>query len=88
MCPCRTKQTAAIVHEPGDVLDKVHHSGIPLYTPADVHHARIEERRLARKTVLSAAYKAHLERFVDGAPAAQTINPIVYINQPVLSNAA
>ena len=64
------------------------HSGIALYTPADVHHARVEERRLARQTVLSAAYKAHPERFVNGAPAAQTINPTVYINPPELSNAA
>ena len=64
------------------------HGGIALYTPANVHHARVEERRLARKIVLSAAYKAHPERFVNGAPAAQTINPIVDINPPELSNAA
>ena len=60
----------------------------PDSTHIDTEGARVEERRLARQTVLSAAYKAHPERFVNGAPAAQSINPIVYINPPELSNAA
>jgi putative transposase len=37
------------------------HSGIALYTPADVHYSRIEQRRVARQSVLSTAYKAHPE---------------------------
>ena len=64
------------------------HSGIVLYTPADVHHGRVEERRSARQSVLSAAYKAHPERFVKGAPAPQPVNSVVYLNPPELSNAA
>jgi len=64
------------------------HSGIALYTPADVHYSRIEQRRIARQSVLSAAYRAHPERFVNGAPTPQTINPVVYINPPELSSAA
>ena len=40
------------------------HSGIALLTPSDVHHARAEERYVARQAILDVAYAAHPERFV------------------------
>lgn len=59
------------------------HSGIALLTPSDVHHGRAQERISARQTVLNAAYHAHPERFVHGAPKALQLAAASYINRPV-----
>jgi putative transposase len=45
-----------------------HHSGLALFTPADVFHGRIETVRATRQAALDAAYAAHPERFSHGAP--------------------
>ena len=58
------------------------HSGIALLTPADVHFGRSDERRDVRRNVLHAAYAAHPERFVDGAPEPLELAPAVFINPP------
>jgi putative transposase len=59
-----------------------HHSGIGDLTPADVHHGRAQTRLEARQRVLDAAYAAHPERFVRGAPKAPTAPPAAWINRP------
>ena len=56
-----------------------HHSGIALLTPADVHFGRTEERRDSRRSVLHAAYAAHPERFVGGAPEPLELMSAVFI---------
>ena len=48
--------------------DEHHHSGLALFTPADVFHGRIETVRATRQAALDAAYAAHPERFPNGAP--------------------
>jgi len=42
------------------------HSGIAMYTPADVHHGRTIALGEVRASVLAGAYAAHPERFVRG----------------------
>ena len=59
------------------------HSGIGMYTPADVHHGRTVERAQVRTGVLDAAYAAHPERFVRGLPAPRPVPAEVWINRPV-----
>ena len=48
--------------------DKHHHSGLALFTPADVFYGRVETVRATRQAALDAAYAAHPERFPNGAP--------------------
>jgi putative transposase len=64
-----------------------HHSGIGLLTPEDVHLGRAATRIAARADVLAAAYAAHPERFVHGAPQPAAAPTAVWINppKPVLS---
>jgi transposase InsO family protein len=50
--------------------DEHHHSGLALYTPADVFLGRVEQVRAVRQTALDAAYAEHPERFPHGAPRA------------------
>jgi putative transposase len=45
-----------------------HHTGIGLFTPADVHTGRAEELWHKRQAVMQQAYAAHPERFVKGLP--------------------
>jgi putative transposase len=59
------------------------HSGIALYTPADVHHGRTGELQLVRAGVLAAAYAAHPERFVKGLPLPKQVPAEVWINPPM-----
>jgi putative transposase len=60
-----------------------HHSGLALFTPADVFHGRVEAVRGTRQAALDAAYAAHPERFPHGPPsvrlppAAVSINPVM-----------
>ena len=58
------------------------HSGIGLLTPHDVHYGLAEQRVAARGEVLSAAFAAHPERFVTGAPRPQAPPTAVWINPP------
>ncbi len=59
------------------------HSGLALFTPADVFHGRVKELLAVRQAALDAAHQAHPERFVRGRPVAAqppklvAINPIV-----------
>jgi putative transposase len=59
-----------------------HHSGIAYLTPAVVHYGRAEEVLDARHRARMAAYLAHPERFVNGAPRRETLPPAVWINPP------
>ena len=58
------------------------HSGLGLFTPADVFFGRVPELARQRQRAFDAAYDAHPERFVRGRPAVRlppskvTINPI------------
>lgn len=59
-----------------------HHSGIGLMTPATVHYGRAEKVSHERQQVLTAAYAAHPERFVNGEPAPPEVPHEVWINRP------
>ncbi len=48
--------------------DEHHHSGLALFTPADVFFGRVRGRR-PRQAALDTAYAAHPERFLHGRPA-------------------
>jgi putative transposase len=48
--------------------DEHHHSGLALFTPADVFFARVDQVRAVRQSALDEAYQAHPERFPRGAP--------------------
>lgn len=59
------------------------HSGIAWLTPASVHFGTASRILDARQAVLSAAYAAHPERFVRGAPIVHKLPPAVWINPPL-----
>lgn len=59
-----------------------HHSGIGLLTPTTVHQGQAPRVRAARQQVLTAAYGAHPERFVRGAPQPPALPAAVWINPP------
>ncbi len=61
------------------------HSGIGYLTPHVVHHGLADKVVEHRRLVLDAAYCAHPERFVHGAPAAAEPPTAVYINPPTTS---
>jgi putative transposase len=58
------------------------HSGLALFTPADVYFGRVDELAVHRQRALDVAYAAHAERFVRGRPTVRlppakvAINPI------------
>jgi putative transposase len=58
------------------------HTGINLLTPEAVHHGLAEQILKARGNVLSAAYEANPERFVNGAPSIKQLPGAVWINPP------
>jgi putative transposase len=58
------------------------HSGIALFTPADVHYGRSDQMLVARAGVLAGAYAVHPERFVKGLPIPALVPSIVWINPP------
>lgn len=60
--------------------DEHHHSGLALFTPADVFHGRVEAVRAVRQSALDAAYDAHPERFPRGAPRVPMPPSAVHIN--------
>jgi putative transposase len=59
-----------------------HHSGLRFLTPADVHYGRAAAMLEVRHRTRLAAYAAHPERFVHGAPRLETLPEAVWINPP------
>lgn len=59
-----------------------HHSALGLLTPSQVHRGQVNAVVAARQQVLLAAYEAHPERFVRGAPEAARPPAAVWINPP------
>ena len=57
-----------------------HHTGLALFTPADVFHGRVELVRAARQAALDVAYAAHPERFSHGPPCVTLPPSAVHIN--------
>lgn len=60
-----------------------HHSGIGLLTPWMVHSGQAQQVLEARLNVLNRAYRAHPERFVNGAPTPTPLPEAVWINPPL-----
>jgi putative transposase len=58
------------------------HSGIGCHTPASVHFGTASAVRAERALVLDAAYAAHPDRFVDGAPTPPDLPGPAWINKP------
>jgi len=56
------------------------HSGLALFTPADVFLGRVPELAVARQRALDDAYRAHPGRFVHGPPQVRLPPPRVAIN--------
>jgi putative transposase len=56
------------------------HSGLALFTPADVFHGRVKQLVALRQASLDAAYAAHPERFVHGPPQVARPPAVVAIN--------
>ena len=67
--------------------DAHHHSGLQYLTPADVHYGRAAAILDGRHRTRLAAYAAHPERFVRGAPRRETLPAAVWINPPSSSTA-
>jgi putative transposase len=59
-----------------------YHSALALMTPATVHYGHVERVQSQRQRVLDAAYAAHPDRFVNGAPRVPVPAGEVWINQP------
>jgi len=66
--------------------DDHHHAGLALFTPADVFHGRVAAVAAIRQAALDAAYRAHPERFPNGAPSVRLPPTAVHIN-PVVTEA-
>jgi len=62
--------------------DEHHHSGIGFLTPAAVHYGRADAVLDARHRTRLAAYAAHPERFINGAPRREQLPAAVWINPP------
>ena len=62
-----------------------YHSGLALMTPHDVHHGRVDAKLVQRSVVLSAAFRAHPERFTRGLPMPEEPRTAVWINPPKVS---
>jgi putative transposase len=62
--------------------DDHRHGGLGLHTPADVHHGHAHAVRAQRAVVLTAAYTAHPERFINKLPDPPKIPEHSWINPP------
>ena len=60
--------------------DHHQHSGLALFTPADVFYGRIEEVAARRQAALDDAYAQHPERFANGPPVVRRPPTSVAIN--------
>jgi putative transposase len=73
--------------------DDHHHSGLALFTPADVFFGQVESIRAIRQEALNVAYTKHPERFPNGPPkvklppASVAINPLNSNTAPILDAA-
>ena len=63
--------------------DGHHHAGLALFTPAEVFHGRVAEIAATRQAALDVAYRAHPERFPNGAPPVQLPPFAVHFNPVV-----
>jgi putative transposase len=63
-----------------------YHTGLNLLTPASVHHGEAGAVQQQRQTILTAAFAAHPERFVNGAPLVAGPPQAVWINPPMEVN--
>ena len=61
-----------------------YHTALGLLTPAMVHDGTANEVLAKRQAVLNAAYVAHPEPFVGGAPVVPALPEAVWINEPAL----
>ena len=59
------------------------HSGIALFTPADVHYGRAGDLLDVRADVLAGAYANHPERFLKGPPLPKPAPIAVWITPPL-----
>lgn len=59
-----------------------HHTRIGLLTPTTVHHGQAPAVLAARQEVLTTAYAAHPERFVQRQPRPANLPLAVWINPP------
>jgi putative transposase len=64
------------------------HSGLGFLTPVAVHFSQAAAVRAHRVRVLSAAYAAHPERFVNGRPHPADLPTAVWINPPIKKSTA
>ena len=64
------------------------HSGLGFLTPATVHFGQAAAVRAQRDRVLSVAYAAHPERYVNGRPHPADLPNAVWINPPVKNTTA
>jgi transposase InsO family protein len=64
------------------------HSGLALFTPADVFYGRVEDIAARRQVALDAAYAAHPERFPNGPPVVRRPPDSVSINPLSADDAA
>jgi putative transposase len=60
--------------------DHHQHSGLALFTPADVFYGRVEEVAVRRQAALDDAYAQHPERFANGPPVVRRPPTSVAIN--------
>lgn len=63
------------------------HSGLALFTPADVFYGRVEDIATCRQAALDAAHAAHPERFPNGRPVVRRPPTSVAINPMPLLDA-
>lgn len=68
--------------------DEHHHTGLALFTPADVFHGRVPVIAAQRQAALDDIYRVHPERFPNGAPRVRLPPKIVSINPLHASTAA
>ena len=64
------------------------HSGIALFTPAEVFYGRVEEVAARRQTALDGAYAANPGRFPNGPPVARRPPEEVHINPLPIDDAS
>ncbi|XXU10953.1 IS3 family transposase [Sorangium sp. So ce854] len=64
------------------------HSGLALFTPADVFYGRVEDVAARRQVALDTAYAAHPERFPNGPPVVRRPPASVVINPLSVDDAA
>lgn len=63
-----------------------HHTGLALFTPADVHYGRVDAILAQRQAVMDQIYLAHPERFVKGPPLVPAPPVAAWINPPKASD--